>query len=604
MLGRAGSWVGSTIGGLALGRFWLYQDFVAGSGPVLTLTSNSNGSGGSFVFDPTKVVTNSAVPTKNDAGGNPIFTNTAELSSQLVTSTNAAAVVTLSGTPAVGEGVVRIWYLYAMNESSAPQNMQVAPPLVVSSRQQFLDARYLNDANNLSDLLNAITARTNLGFALNTAGRVLIGDGTSVPATDSKLFFDTVNKALAIGATSVGAGLVLDLTSTAGAVGLSSMTTAQINAITPRDGAIAYDSTLNFVKARVSGAWTSIVKNAPHSELGGLTTGDDHTQYFLLAGRAGGQVAIGGTAAGQTLTLQSTSNDTKGNILFGTSAYDEVNNNLLLGTTTQAGSARLAIKGTNSTTSGLGIYPSSGSEFWTLSASGNVLYLINPNSNRGIFNFLNTGQVAWGLANANGAANLDNFLIKNANAVGATSTTFSVQKSTSQTGDLTDWYDTDGTTKLARITVAGLGIFTGAEITGGNTFKFDGSVSGNVTIASPSAPTSYALVLPTAQGAANQALTNDGSGNLSWAGVLSGKSASGVALSNASTSKAIVFATSFGSTNYAISARMVNTTDSDPIHVPILVIAKAATGFTVEWSDALPTANYTLDWSIVGNNDP
>lgn len=42
---------------------------------------------------------------------------------------------------------------------------------------------------------------------------------------------------------------------------------------------------------------------------------DDHTQYALLAGRAGGQTLIGGTAASQNLTLQSTSNATRGYVL-------------------------------------------------------------------------------------------------------------------------------------------------------------------------------------------------------------------------------------------------------------------------------------------------
>lgn len=64
-----------------------------------------------------------------------------------------------------------------------------------------------------------------------------------------------------------------------------------------------------------------------HSGLTGLGA-DDHTIYALLAGRAGGQVFIGGTASGENLTLQSTSHGTKGKILFGTSAYDEVNNRL------------------------------------------------------------------------------------------------------------------------------------------------------------------------------------------------------------------------------------------------------------------------------------
>ena len=44
----------------------------------------------------------------------------------------------------------------------------------------------------------------------------------------------------------------------------------------------------------------------------------------------------GSSASGGNLTLQSTSNATKGKILFGTSAYDEVNNRLGLGTTSPA----------------------------------------------------------------------------------------------------------------------------------------------------------------------------------------------------------------------------------------------------------------------------
>lgn len=48
-----------------------------------------------------------------------------------------------------------------------------------------------------------------------------------------------------------------------------------------------------------------------HGGLSGLGD-DDHTQYALLAGRSGGQTLIGGTASGNDLTLQSTSNATRG----------------------------------------------------------------------------------------------------------------------------------------------------------------------------------------------------------------------------------------------------------------------------------------------------
>lgn len=53
----------------------------------------------------------------------------------------------------------------------------------------------------------------------------------------------------------------------------------------------------------------------------------------VLIGRTGGQTFIGSQDATGDLTLQSTSNASKGHILFGNSGYDEANNRLGLGTT-------------------------------------------------------------------------------------------------------------------------------------------------------------------------------------------------------------------------------------------------------------------------------
>lgn len=50
-----------------------------------------------------------------------------------------------------------------------------------------------------------------------------------------------------------------------------------------------------------------------HGQLLGLAD-DDHLQYLLLAGRAGGQIAHGGTASGDDLELRSTSDSTKGSV--------------------------------------------------------------------------------------------------------------------------------------------------------------------------------------------------------------------------------------------------------------------------------------------------
>lgn len=53
-----------------------------------------------------------------------------------------------------------------------------------------------------------------------------------------------------------------------------------------------------------------------HNTLSGLTTSDaGHTQFVMLAGRSGGQVVQGGTAASETLVLESTSHATKGLVL-------------------------------------------------------------------------------------------------------------------------------------------------------------------------------------------------------------------------------------------------------------------------------------------------
>lgn len=101
----------------------------------------------------------------------------------------------------------------------------------------------------------------------------------------------------------------------------------------------------------ISGTSTNpIITNTitAHSQLTGLTTGDDHTQYLLLAGRSGGQIATFSTASGGTGKLVSTSNATKGKILFGAaglSAYDEVNERWGIGTASPTATLHLRSTG-------------------------------------------------------------------------------------------------------------------------------------------------------------------------------------------------------------------------------------------------------------------
>lgn len=63
--------------------------------------------------------------------------------------------------------------------------------------------------------------------------------------------------------------------------------------------------------------WTSAAPATP-----------DLSGYFLLAGRAGGQVGYGGTASGDDLTLTSTANATKGDVTIGQS-YKELSDGFL-----------------------------------------------------------------------------------------------------------------------------------------------------------------------------------------------------------------------------------------------------------------------------------
>lgn len=81
------------------------------------------------------------------------------------------------------------------------------------------------------------------------------------------------------------------------------------------EGATAENKVLAFDGTVPTGVWRdTAAAGVGHSTLTGLTSGDDHTQYGLLAGRSGGQTLVGGTGAGESLTLESTSNGTKGSI--------------------------------------------------------------------------------------------------------------------------------------------------------------------------------------------------------------------------------------------------------------------------------------------------
>lgn len=76
---------------------------------------------------------------------------------------------------------------------------------------------------------------------------------------------------------------------------------------------------------------SGVIEKLNHADLG-LLSADDHSQYPLSVGRAGGQTLVGGTDSAENLTLSSTTHGTKGFIYLGGSPsyFDEAQNNLIL----------------------------------------------------------------------------------------------------------------------------------------------------------------------------------------------------------------------------------------------------------------------------------
>lgn len=336
---------------------------------------------------------------------------------------------------------------------------------------------------------NKLAAGTNFAWCVN--------DGSGFEADTSV----TASRAVATDANGVPVASVTTAAELGFVSGVTSSIQTQLN---------GKQSTVSF------GAFGS----TPNSSGGGISAGVITLQPADATNPGGVSTTTQTLAGAKTFSSTPTfSTMTVGSVLFAGTAgilsqdssnffYDSTNHDLLLNTTTQSGAATLVVKAKNSTTGGIALIANTGSEYWTLTPTANDLYLIDPNSNRRIFDALNTGQIAWGTANANGAANLDNFLVKNANGVGNTSTTFSVQKSTSQTGDLTDWYDTDGTTKLAKIDVTGKGFFANLWITGLTAGCLQTDGSGNVTANTCFSGTVTAVSVVTANGFAGSVATS------------------------------------------------------------------------------------------------
>lgn len=182
------------------------------------------------------------------------------------------------------------------------------------------DVSYSVNSINYRPTLRLIADAGDTITVKHGTGNIDLPDDTDVTLTDDAfiwLFYNGTNwQAFKAAATGGGGGEA----NTASNVG-----TAGVGVFLQKVGV-----DLEFKKINAGSAAITVTDDAPNSEvdidvsqanldhgsIGGLTGSDDHTQYALLDGRAGGQVLIGGTGAGDDLTLQTTSNGTKGSYIF------------------------------------------------------------------------------------------------------------------------------------------------------------------------------------------------------------------------------------------------------------------------------------------------
>lgn len=606
MLARSGSWVGTTTAGASIARYWFYQDFAAGSGPGLTISGNSNGSGGTFVFDSAQIIDSSAVITTTS--GNPIYDAGAEDPTDLVTvSAHTGTSVTLSAAPAVGQGTIRIWYLYALQGSNGPNDMEVAPRFVKEVRSQHLDTRYLNSALNLSDLGSAATARTNLGFTSQTSGAVLLGDGSTTFSSDpTELFWDTTDNELGVGtntpsakvhlfssAASISARVETQFTSGVPSLQLRAARTSNANlANADTVGQIDFNGRFNSTNGTLARIDTIYTGN-------GTTQNGDLVFYTAQSGSVTEALRL--NASGQidtTLGAGAVSSDSSGILTSGTLS---IANGGTGATGFTANHVIIVNAGNTALTSEANLAVSRGGT--GLSAVGNANELFGTNNAGNAFEHKAATITAAGtLTIPSGQA-----IIIPDGAVGTPAIRFSSDADTGiYYGGSTDVAIAANGSQAALFASSLVTITPTALFKSALRIEDPGAGTNYVALQSPTLGGDYTLTLPTAQASvAGTALVNDGLGTLSWStSPVPSFKAGTIAITNGQRIAVVVFATAFGSTNYQPFGSIRNSADNNPQYMPFTVISKTSTGFTVELPENVDSASYNFDWFIIGNNNP
>lgn len=196
--------------------------------------------------------------------------------------------------------------------------------VIVSSNLIELSQGALTKGITATGAISATTTVSSGGIQLGSAGTIIgtlvdtdvtiTPNGTGLLVT-GKSFLPSSDNALDLGAiASRFRTLFLGTSIGDGTTTISSATIQSLRNINSGVG----DGMALFWDAATS-TWLASAPDTEitHSTLSGLTSTDSgHTQFVMLAGRAGGQTVQGGTLASQTLVLESTSHATKGFIYF------------------------------------------------------------------------------------------------------------------------------------------------------------------------------------------------------------------------------------------------------------------------------------------------
>jgi hypothetical protein len=242
----------------------------------------------------------------------------------------------------------------------------------------------------------------------------------------------------------------------------------------------------------------------------GLTRTTNTITSNLSTGIIGGQSVIGGTAAGNNLTLLSTSNATKGLIQFGTSAYNEVNNRLGIGTTAPTapldvvGDVHISATGSGRSDVGspnppreIGItnWADGNGARYTFGDAWNALqnawgYRMQLTAYWGV-NISGNTENSAAIPFIVGAATDASLNVIGTSAVAAAGAPVLTATAGSQSGNLQEWRNSGGTA-LASVSSAGkISTSGGATINGAFNYGIDAGATDDYVITLNPAPTAY-----------------------------------------------------------------------------------------------------------------